>query len=488
MADQFCKIVDTTITDSTMGSDATQSIITTDASTSFIIRDLHKTDSCCNTTFCNKFDIKMDGHTVLSNFCNEATGTMIVPPSTTVCVTDTTGNYPLSYKDVTYSIYRFCNDACCSYSWNYCDNGGCNNNCSSAIEEDTQLFVNGVYDQDSGTPCCMTSCCTATCHIVPPNSCICEFGTARTEWNRCWIVYATDGRECTARNIKIVKRSDGSCMMNYSSPNCYRFLHQDGMLVGICANNCVRVWDLRQACTCFCHSAPHIHWCQPSKHCATYCCGSALLSTPQKGCWACRVLTTICAQGTCNIYFNPFNVCTCECCVFLVQGAGNACQGYAVRVAMGASWDEDKNTWWGVTYGRSSTTDACSFDYIMTWRSCDCFCCVLCTATRDNAFKYSSLCYFNDKAYFRPTNSTVFNNSSTLCKDLYEWDLRGYALETCSTCEPQLVRCNFFCNWYNCCAGTYCVSQETPSSATISGRTYNIDPSSKLTIYGIKST
>ena len=40
MADQFCRIVNTTLTDSTLGSDASQSILTTDANTSYVIRDM----------------------------------------------------------------------------------------------------------------------------------------------------------------------------------------------------------------------------------------------------------------------------------------------------------------------------------------------------------------------------------------------------------------------------------------------------------------
>lgn len=489
MADQFCKIVDTTISDSTMGSDATQSIITTDASTSFVIRDVYKQDSCTSDNFCHKYNVIMDGQTVLENLSSEANGSLIVPPSTTVCIKDTTGNYPLSYEDINTSLYRFCCDACsCFAGWSYCDNGGCSGTQRSEIEEIEALYVNSIFSQNNSA-CCIPSCCSTSCANVPNNSCFCSYSTGRSAWNRCWIVYINDDCECTQKYGKVVRLSDGTQMFCHDN-NCAHFLHEDGMFLYYCSYNCMRLWNLCQACSCFCYSAPHVHWCRASQLCSTYCCGSMTLSTPHKDCWACRVATSMCANGGCGIFFLVFNMCNCSnqtyCIAYNCYNA--ACTGYANTTTVGSIWDEDYNTWIGVLYGRTGIRRACQWNTIYTWRSCDCVMCTLCTATGtfyDNIFCYNNACFFNDKLYFSASNDATMSPS---CNDLFELDVRGRALGTDTSCQPKMILCNFFCNTPACCGQTYCVAKTVPSSATVSGRTYTINPTSKLNIYGIKST
>lgn len=97
MADQFCRILDTTICDMTLGSDGYQTILTTDANTSYVIRDVFKTDSCAdNTSLCFQGQMVMDGHPVVPSLSTQVDGSLIVPPSTTLCYKDTSGNYPLA--------------------------------------------------------------------------------------------------------------------------------------------------------------------------------------------------------------------------------------------------------------------------------------------------------------------------------------------------------------------------------------------------------
>ena len=91
MADQFCRIVDTTVCNGTLGSDATQSAFTTDANTSFVVRSICVSDSQTNANLCSNIVAVMDGHTV------DGTKSFIVPPSSTVCIKDTSGNYPITY-------------------------------------------------------------------------------------------------------------------------------------------------------------------------------------------------------------------------------------------------------------------------------------------------------------------------------------------------------------------------------------------------------
>lgn len=98
MADQFCRIVDTTICDMTLGSDASQVILTTDANTSYVIRDAYKTDECDSTSFVYTGELVLDGHPVAAGLATSLSGSVIIPPSSTLCYKDTSTNYPLEIK------------------------------------------------------------------------------------------------------------------------------------------------------------------------------------------------------------------------------------------------------------------------------------------------------------------------------------------------------------------------------------------------------
>lgn len=98
MADQFCRIACVGICDMTLDSNGVQTLVTTDANCSFVIRELYKKDSNSSASTCYKGDLVMDGITVLSNFGTQAEGTLIVPPSTTLCYVEKSGNYPLTFR------------------------------------------------------------------------------------------------------------------------------------------------------------------------------------------------------------------------------------------------------------------------------------------------------------------------------------------------------------------------------------------------------
>ena len=92
MADTFCRILDTTVCDNTLGSDACQAGFTTDANTSFVVRAICTTPNCTGTKLCFNIKASMDGHDI------DGSKSFIVPPSSTVTVRDTSGNYPLTYR------------------------------------------------------------------------------------------------------------------------------------------------------------------------------------------------------------------------------------------------------------------------------------------------------------------------------------------------------------------------------------------------------
>jgi len=111
MADQFCKIVETTISQDTLGSDASQTLFTTDANTSFIIRDVFKKDSCTADELDTTLALEMDGVDIASSIVSSASGSVIIPPSSTVCIKETSSNYPLCYTDVvTSELHNFCGE------------------------------------------------------------------------------------------------------------------------------------------------------------------------------------------------------------------------------------------------------------------------------------------------------------------------------------------------------------------------------------------
>ena len=98
MADQFCRIACVGVCDMTLDSNGTQTLVTTDANCSFVIRDVYKSDSDPdNPILCFSGDLVMDGVTILSGMATGANGTLIVPPSTTLCYVEKSGNYPLVY-------------------------------------------------------------------------------------------------------------------------------------------------------------------------------------------------------------------------------------------------------------------------------------------------------------------------------------------------------------------------------------------------------
>lgn len=97
MADQFCRIACVGVCDMTLDGNLTQTLVTTDATCSFVIRDIYKVDTSTDISKTFKGDLVMDGVTVLSNLESQASGTLIIPPSSTLCYVEKSGNYPLTF-------------------------------------------------------------------------------------------------------------------------------------------------------------------------------------------------------------------------------------------------------------------------------------------------------------------------------------------------------------------------------------------------------
>ena len=160
MADTFCRILDTTICDNTLGSDACQAGFTTDANTSFVVRAVCVTPNCTSSSFCYDVKASMDGHDI------DGSKSFIVPPSSTVTIKDTSGNYPLTYRCL--DIFPY---ICCAFC----------NTCAPVIQACT------VNDITSGTPSVSTelTCCACCNFFNSPANRDMYFKTS----NRCAAVH-----------------------------------------------------------------------------------------------------------------------------------------------------------------------------------------------------------------------------------------------------------------------------------------------------------
>lgn len=150
MADQFCRITCANICNMTMNGDGIVCLVTTDANTSYVIRDIYKEDEApTSPTQCYRGDLYMDGVKVASNLSASLTGNLIVPPSSVLCYRENSGNYPMKFGIVKAQVggsanhpesYLFCcalmvgNSAgvhckCCGCCGCFCLSSMCCDNC-----------------------------------------------------------------------------------------------------------------------------------------------------------------------------------------------------------------------------------------------------------------------------------------------------------------------------------------------------------------------
>ena len=221
MADTFCRIVDTTICDQTLGSDGTQSVLTTDASTSFVIRDIYKEDSCTCTFFSFKGALVMDGQCVHENLETTASGSLIVPPSSNLCYKDTSGNYPLLFEDVEEQM-------------------GPTNGCLQRIRR--YEAASGVVDGSKTLEC---RCTANLCCFGDTSS-----GVRSQLWLDCnnnvaWYIYS-DGNSTNSIRQFCYTYSDAGATCStqtYCTAGAYcQFDFNDCVVIGG-GNNCVKFWS-----------------------------------------------------------------------------------------------------------------------------------------------------------------------------------------------------------------------------------------------------
>lgn len=487
MADQFCRIVDTTFTDATLGSDAAQSVITTDANTSYIIRDIYKTDSCTSTSFCSTLDLEMDGQKIHTDLKTSASGTVIVPPSSTLCIKDTTGNYPLNYKDSVISKATYQYTDCADDFWTgLCHNSG--TDCGIHICRSAQCSVNGVVEAAQDLPVWQKSAYPA---VYTNNNNFGMYGSLRFTNNCCYMVQTFEACNCQDRYLTVAFGYANNAICRVDLSYCTLPLFQDDILITLFCQTCLRAWDMscnQDAWNC---GIPTMHCCRGGAFCAYYNCGRSHLSTRQKGCFACRIFTTSPSNSGVNCRFlTTFNLCSGNVCCIAIVCRENCCilPGVSPAFSFAGYWSEKCNTWIALgftTAGFCTQTGA----GVITFRECDCCYRCICTTDLDAPFVYDGACVFDKTMYFRDAYCCLTSLGNTYA--LYSLETEDFATGISDTLEAKLIDEAFFkgLSLASCYGGTdFCINTSTPDAATITSRGYSISPSSKLTMYGIKST
>ena len=225
MADQFCRIVDTTLTDDTLGSDAAQTVITTDANTSYVVRDVNLTSSCTADVFKMELSVEMDGHSLVSCLDSSVEGSLIVPPSSTVCVKDTSGNYPLTYGCTELSfISPLCGECCNNFRFDaFCTVNSVQSGPTSSLFSCSTCYCCNIYTG-----------CTFSMFEYYPDLCRSIFinfdssnNHANLFWNRhdCQCTCCCDdlGNYCYSGGLNLnsgIFVSHGTCCIQYRDFYC----------------------------------------------------------------------------------------------------------------------------------------------------------------------------------------------------------------------------------------------------------------------------
>ena len=462
MADQFCRIVDTTVTDSTLGSDAAQSVITTDASTSYVIRDVYKTDSCTCNNFCMKLDLEMDGHKIHTDVCTSASGTVIVPPSSTLSIKDTSGNYPLCYQDIEVTADNMHNAGCVSLS--------------------QQCTVNTVQ---SGSPSVLCDTCAYAC--VCCQGCTDSHGQKAfsPDGTKFFVSFAPQNSANSVFRIYDLDCSLACCIICRQQTCCGSHVH-DGLLSWHPNSTCVTFHDLNCA-TLMCSSG-----C--SRSCTSGLCQRTFMSSRHCGCYGCRgVITFVCPCDNTDYCFTVGNICNSglfTCCsvnnlLHATAGYGLLCtclQGGSLKIL--PFWSATMCTWVVVGYSANN-------EHFGTARLCDLNStgggtCTYACLTGESILSGIALSDFADcHCYIRSMCAYYCSLYFRSCVSCALWSLN---LDCFAKDETVVLTCHGLTDCIICnCTTTHVYKYETPS-ACVSSRTYDTNPSSKLNIYGIKST
>ena len=473
MADQFCRIVDTTMCDMTLGSDASQVILTTDANTSYVIRDVFKTDSDADTTSLSfQGQLVMDGHPVVSNLNTSAGGSLIVPPSTTVCYKDTSGNYPLSITSLEIQSYGFNGTNCC---------------CSHIGRK--ACAVNGTIDGafTQSNTCYPTN--TGICLM-----CECQGQYLSFQWHDCsgnnYFRVGTDGNSNNSLVLHCLTPDYTTCLtlvMCYSTGYCSVALNGNNV-ASVTESDVIRFWS-PSFCggLCCCHRALCLSFLGSSYYTAgmtTYSRSGISSKGSKPGTTSCYgwikfpggAATSAITWGHVDIDCAPdYYICQAGGVGIIIPSqyaSTNLCsKGYSSCARYGVYYSLCEEQWLG-WFWEGATITFLKPDNSITEH------CL-------SAAKYFSCSVSDDGRNFWLLKSCECKSQYADLDDLYT-NGDGASWTTFEDYGSSGTNCWKAYGPNCCCNMAWVVKNEIDTSAKSCDR--GIDPTSKLTAYGIKST
>lgn len=449
MADQFCRIVDTTLTHTTLGADSAQTILTTDANTSYIIRDVFQKNSESNEKLKMTGSLVMNDVTVTGGITSSASGSLIVPPSTTLCYVDTSGNYPLDYQNV----------------YMYPDvKAQCHNNCKLVV---CTCTVNGVSSGSANVAPVNT-----TSYWGAVNSCnFYAGGFWLQDPDSCnYVFYCADGNSTQTLRIFCCSGTSGChcCNMSYCVGTW-----KDGIFMNF-GGSYYQSWfpGCYQAC---CGPKCYINPVGVS-HCGATTYSSFGMSSRLNNDFHCRLTVFYPGSSSSHVVVGYVDMTNCAYCLI-----------YCAPITA------QSDCWCNMWYDNGFNPQPYVLDgvpYVGTFDN-QCFCYAtfsgVCCRNVTNAISMPS--QFKCQKSFEISNGRVFGFSFCDANDgLFSVDVK----DLMDNGETATVTTHFACDASCCCSiADYQGNQPKVYYNSISSpnpSNFTLNPSTKLVAYGIKST
>ena len=455
MADQFCRIVDTTVTDATLGSDNEQSVLTTDANTSFVVRNVYSTSTETNTNLCSNVVATMDGHTL------DTTQSFIVPPNSNLCVKDTSGNFPLAYGCIEL-FGMMCAEFC--------------NSCNPVISACTvNSVISGTTTVNDELACC--ACCFIFCS---PDSFDMHFFTT----NRCALVHVRhDGNSVHCFRIY----TNGCNVPKFDQGTSYCPVVVSGGLLAVGTCCCVRIYN-PEACSKVTQSHYQCNKCmcnflgnyQPTSYSRI-----GMSGQEHPTCEGCRA-AVMWKGGAAARYtsFFAFNICDSGSCIasekiwcktnttILDSEAASTCTGFACLA--------NSNFFLGAYYSARCSA------FVAVAYSCECISFALANGSPSDVLAYNRQLpsvFQASSPRILVSQGKIWSGRTTNCQ-FVSVDLDDILVNSAAAS----VTCYYGYPCHNCIAqggAVVAMKKDFPSPDPSS---FDVNPTTKVTMYGIKST
>jgi hypothetical protein len=457
MADQFCRIVDVNLCTDGLGSNATQAILSTDANCSFVVRDMYQTSTSDLDAFKMDLTLKMDGQDIHSNLTSSASGSLIIPPSSTVCVTDVSGNYPITFRD-TVEYHVPCSD---SSSRKYYLTSGCTAN--NVVSGSESTVCNCMY-----SAFCNCMMCTGTVKNEAsfiPSRCIAIHVMHNGNNSSCSFGYCVNGATC--------------CTTFWSCGSGYDVQSVNSGMLGIQSQNIVYIRDY----LC-CGTNPTLCYACTYNPCSPTTYSEFGLSSPHR-CLGHRCRTFLhypgagCAVKMTFVHFDRDNLSNCSCAQLLwckspSQFVGSCvCNGvYGNDVNFYAYYSEKCDDWMAIIRDGFN----CWWAFIDSGGN---LVATHCSQNDNLRTSAGGVLVKGDFTY-------IHRNDACKILEYKTDDILANGTDATCTCVAPGIRTTLCSCW--CSSTPVFYDREATANTTKPSCCYDLNPCTKLNLYGIKST